>query len=177
MPTVTIRLSAEQAVGELLTLTCESAGSQVVIAPRRGGPVTSFSVAGRELLYLDPSTLNDERKNVRGGIPVLFPSPGKLEGDVFRIGSRTGSLKQHGFARNLAWTVAETRAHADRAEAKLELVSNETTLAGYPWEFRMELGFTLQGTSLSIESRVKNESATIMPFALGYHPYFHVSDK
>jgi len=32
------------------------------------------------VLALDEATLRDEAKNVRGGIPILFPAPGKLQG-------------------------------------------------------------------------------------------------
>ena len=47
------------------------------VVPERGGLVTRFAVGARELLYLDPATLADPTKNVRGGVPVLFPFAGR----------------------------------------------------------------------------------------------------
>ena len=167
--------SNEPAVGELLTLNDESAGSQVVIAPERGALVTSFKVLGRELLYLDRATLNDAGKNVRGGIPVLFPAPGKLEADTWHAAGQSGQMKQHGFARNLPWTVREDATGA--AAVTLLLDSNADTHAQYPWAFQAQLRFALEGRSLRIVARVRNESQTTLPFALGYHPYFLASDK
>jgi galactose mutarotase-like enzyme len=160
---------------ELLELVDEETQNRVTIAPARGALVTSFRVAERELLYLDPATLYDTTKNVRGGIPVLFPTPGKLEQDRWQWHGQSGELKQHGFARNLPFEVVE--AHPERAEAVLRLRASPATLAVYPWEFSLELTFRLEGSCLGIASRIENASPRPMPCALGYHPYFQVADK
>ena len=146
------------------------------MAPQRGALVTSFRVGERELLYLEASTLSDATKNVRGGIPVLFPTPGKLEGDAWHWRGREGTLKQHGFARNMPWTLAGSREH-DVAEVTLRLDSNSATLAAYPFAFHAELTFSLAGQCLTIASRVTNDGPETLPFAFGYHPYFRVTDK
>jgi D-hexose-6-phosphate mutarotase len=51
--------------------------SWITICPERGGIVISFGVNGQELLYLNKETLYDRNKNIRGGIPILFPISGK----------------------------------------------------------------------------------------------------
>jgi galactose mutarotase-like enzyme len=173
MPTVVTDSADSRAPFKLLTLTDEAARSRVVIAPERGAIVTSFCIAERELLYLDESTLLDASKNVRGGIPILFPSPGKLEADTWHFAGQRGVLRQHGFARNQPWAVVSEAA----SEIKLRLASDSQTLAQFPWPFRLELAFSLQGRRLRISSRVQNEGESVLPFALGYHPYFHVNDK
>ena len=165
---------------ESVVLEDTSARSVVVIAPARGGMVTRFAVAGAPVLYLDPETLADETKNVRGGNPVLFPSPGPLAGDHFTRDGREGSMKQHGFARSRAWKVIDTK---DAREVTLELASDDATRAVYPWDFVARLRYALAGTTLTIETRVENtasrttngpEAVAPMPFALGFHPYFYV---
>lgn len=157
----------------LITIDDPVSGSAVTIAPERGALVTSFRVGDRELLYLDAATLVDSTKNVRGGIPVLFPSPGKLEGDSWQRQGQSGALKQHGFARNLPWTVVET----ETAVLSLVLTSNEQTLLQYPWHFTAILKFTLSAAKLRITMKIKNRSESAMPFGLGYHPYFQIADK
>src|SRR4051794_23759870 len=77
--------------------------SRVEVIPERCALVTSFRVGDREVLYLDPATLVDPAKNVRGGIPVLFPMAGKLANERYAVDGREYSMKQHGFARNRAW--------------------------------------------------------------------------
>jgi galactose mutarotase-like enzyme len=136
--------------------------SRAVIAPERGALVKSWVVNGEELLYLDEDTFRDPSKNVRGGNPVLFPSPGKLDGDRYP----RGAMKQHGFARNLPWRVA--------GENRLVLEATDATRAQYPWDFRVELSFSLTETTLRIEQRVENQSGEAMRFGFGFHPYFAV---
>lgn len=152
------------------------AASRAVLAPARGGILTELSIGGRELLYLDRATFEDRAANVRGGNPVLFPSPGKLVGDAWSRDGRAGSMKQHGFARVLPWSIEELSTNGlDGAFARLGLRSSEATRAQYPWDFHAGYTYTLRGRALRIDLRVTNESATPMPFGAGFHPYFAVS--
>jgi galactose mutarotase-like enzyme len=168
-----------------ITLTDEIAGAaiptRVQIAPERGGIVTSFAVGDRELLYLDQSTLADPTKNVRGGIPILFPTPGKLDGDAWQRDGHAGKMTQHGFARRMPWVV-EPRANTSPENStvncvSMSLASSPETLASYPWPFHATLSYALNGGSLRITMRVRNTGNAHMPYALGFHPYFHVKDK
>ena len=128
---------------ETLVLRDDAADATVALAPARGGIVTRFLVRDRPVLYLDESTLLDPAKNIRGGVPVLFPSPGAL---------------------------------ADERSATLTLRSDEATRAQFPWDFVLTLRYALDGARLRITQRVENHSGTAMPFAMGFHPYFHVPD-
>ena len=148
----------------------ETDQARAVVRADRGGMVTAWQVAGREVLYLDADTLADRTKNVRGGIPVLFPSPGKLAGDAWSYRGASGALKQHGFARDLPWRVVATG-----PAVILELTSTSETRARFPWEFRYVLTYTLRERALRIDQQVENRSSTTMPFGLGFHPYFRVA--
>lgn len=162
--------------GEALELTDDQAQSAVSVVPGRGAIATHFRVGERELLYLDEATLRDPKKNVRGGIPVLFPSPGKLDGDRFERQGVAGAMKQHGFARDLPWEVLETR-DRDCARATLTLTANDATRAAFPWDFRASITFSLAAARLRLDVRVENAATRAMPFAFGIHPYFQVADK
>jgi len=157
----------------LVELTDTDAGSLAVVAPARGGMLTRFFAAGLDVLYLDEATFRDPSKNVRGGNPVLFPSPGKLAGDAFSADGHSGNLKQHGFARNLPWRVERTDTTAG-ASVTLGLSSSDETRRAYPWDFELAYTYTLRGARVSIEQRVANRGALPMPFGAGFHPYFHV---
>lgn len=152
----------------LATLDIASGDTVATLAPSRGGMATRLRVGAREVLYLDEATLLDETKNVRGGSPVLFPSPGKLAGDAWARGGRSGALKQHGFARNLAWTV-ESRVDS---ETTLAIASTPATREVYPWDFRVTLRYALRARALRIEQTVTNTGGGPMPFGFGFHPYF-----
>ncbi len=159
---------------ECLALRDEGNKSLVVIAPSRGGMMTRLSLGGRHRLFLDESTLRDPAKNVRGGNPVLFPSPGKLADDRWQY----GVMKQHGFARNLPWEIEMTKTDSD-ARATLRLRSSESTLHDFPWPFVAEYTYILNALKLRIEQTFTNGGTEPMSFGAGFHPYFHVkqSDK
>ena len=173
MPTTQHRASLQAAVGGLYTLHDERTDTRVVVAPQRGAIVTSFRVAGRELLYMNSETLCDSSQNVRGGIPVLFPCPGKLTADTVTWAGRTGTdLKQHGFGRILDWNVLDS----PPGSLLLEIQANVWTLPRYPWQFRAQLEYRLDQHTLGIHFRVENHDSVPLPFALGFHPYFYVKD-
>jgi galactose mutarotase-like enzyme len=150
-----------------------AANAEARVAPHRGAIVTSFRVGGREFLYFDSTTFDDPAKNIRGGIPVLFPTPGKLEHDRWTRDGRSGELKQHGFARNLPWRVGTL----DARSVRLHLESNEATRTAYPWDFAATLIYSVAANTLRIDFSVTNTGDAPMPFAFGLHPYFAVRAK
>jgi galactose mutarotase-like enzyme len=154
----------------LETVVLSSGDARVFVAPERGGMVTRFFASERAVLYLDESTLLDPTKNVRGGNPVLFPSPGKLDGDRWAREGVAGSMGQHGFARNTAWEVAGQASD----EVTLRLASTDATRAVYPWDFIATYRYALSSATLRIEQRFENTGAKPMPFGAGFHPYFEL---
>ncbi|MBS2028037.1 MAG: galactose mutarotase [Deltaproteobacteria bacterium] len=148
-------------------------GSRAEVAPSRGAICTSLFTRGREWLYLDEATLLDAKANVRGGIPVLFPGPGKLANDAWARAGKRGSMKQHGFGRNRVWRET-SRGNGSAAELTLELRDDADTLAQFPWPFRSTLRFSLRASTLRIDIAVQNSGSEPLPFGYGFHPYFAV---
>ena len=160
---------------EALRLEDETTGSIVSLAPARGGMATRFSVGGVPVLFLDEATLADLDKNVRGGIPILFPIAGKLPGDRYEVAGRTFSMKQHGFARGLPWAVLDESTQ-DGASVTLGLESSDATRAQYPFEFALRFTYRLRDGVLTVEQRFENRGDAPMPLRPGLHPYFFVPD-
>lgn len=145
----------------------------VTVVPQRGGMVTHLVVHGREVLYLDDATLEDQSKNVRGGIPILFPICGPLRGDAYSLDGRSYAMKQHGFARNLGWAVVDQGGD----HVTLSLTSNDATRAQYPFDFELRFTYRLIPNGLRMEQHVENRGTGDMPFSLGLHPYFISPDN
>jgi galactose mutarotase-like enzyme len=141
--------------------------------PHRGGIVIRWNIQGQELFYLDEERLTDPALSVRGGNPILFPICGNLPNNTYTVGDQTYSLIQHGFARNLPWTVLK---HTPMT-LEIALESSPETLAVYPFEFLFKMTYALEGESLVVRSHITNRSTQTMPFSLGFHPYFAVQDK
>ena len=161
--------------GEVPRLELVGETSRAIVAPSRGGMLTSLRVGERELFYLDDATLADPTKNVRGGAPVLFPSPGKLAHDVWSFGGRIGSMKQHGFARSMPFSLT-ARGTSPAPFVTLRLHSTDDTTRLYPYAFAVELTYTLLPKGVRIDQRIENKGTASMPFGFGFHPYFRVRD-
>jgi galactose mutarotase-like enzyme len=160
---------------ETLRLEDETTGAVVHVAPARGGMITRFSVGDAAVLFLDETTLRDPSKSVRGGIPVLFPIAGKLPGGHYEVNGRTYAMKQHGFARDLPWTVID-ESTADGASVTLALEATEATREVYPFQFAVRFTYRLRGGALLLEQSFENRGGVPMPIQPGLHPYFLVPD-
>lgn len=170
-------IAAESRQYQTYVLTDELGRSRLEVVPERGGIATRWQVAGQEIFYLDEERFQDPALSVRGGNPILFPICGNLPDNTYTHQGNTYTLKQHGFARELPWTVVSQTADADSARLTLGLSSSEATRAVYPFEFELAFTYILQGHSFTLQQRYTNQSSDRMPFAAGFHPYFAVADK
>ncbi|NET55630.1 MAG: aldose epimerase [Symploca sp. SIO2E6] len=161
---------------ETYTLTDEAAQSQVVVVPERGGIVTSWSYQNKEIFYLDKERFKEPNLSVRGGIPILFPICGNLPDNTYTYKGQQYTLKQHGFARVLPWSVTEQGTDG-LPSLTVVLNSNDETRAVYPFDFQVAFTYLLQGDILDIQQRYTNHSPEPMPFSAGFHPYFLAKDK
>ena len=155
----------------------DTARSRAEVVPSRGGLLTRWWVGDCDVLYFDAERFADPSLSVRGGIPILFPICGNLPNNTYRLrNGRSFALKQHGFARDLPWTVRD-RATADAASLTIALESCDRSRAVYPFEFEVVFEYRLAGEHLEIRQRYTNRSVETMPFSTGLHPYFNVADK
>ena len=157
-------------------LTDQDADSSLEVVPERGGIITSWSLQGQDILYLDAERFRDPNLSVRGGIPILFPICGNLPNNTYTHNGESYTLKQHGFARDLAWEVTDQVTN-DLVSLTLVLNSNDQTHAVYPFDFQVAFTYQLKGNTLEIQQRYTNNSTSPMPFSTGLHPYFFTSDK
>lgn len=176
-------IGQEQKQYKTYILLDEAAQSCLEVVPERGGIITRWQVQGEEILYFDQKRFAKPELSVRGGIPILFPICGNLPNDTYSYQGRHYHLKQHGFARDLPWTVTQQQTEG-KATITLTLTSNAQTRQCYPFDFELEFTYTLKGNDLEIFQRFKNLSGTIdpipprvMPFSTGLHPYFLTRDK
>ena len=154
----------------------EEADAYLEVVPARGGIITRWQICGEDILYLDRERFKEPNLSVRGGVPILFPICGNLPDNTYQHQGRNYSLKQHGFARDLPWQVSKQSTET-AASLTLELNSNQATRQVYPFDFQLIFTYQLQGNSLKIHQKVINLSLEKMPFSIGFHPYFQVTDK
>lgn len=100
--------------------------------------------------------------------PILFPIVGTLKNNSYTYKSNTYQMTRHGFARDNEFTV---KILTDNSVI-FSLASNENTLNMYPFEFELELKYTLINTILALDYTVINKGIETMPFSIGAHPAF-----
>jgi galactose mutarotase-like enzyme len=153
------------------------ANSWLKVVPERGGIITGFGVKGEEMLFLNKETLENPEKNIRGGIPILFPISGQLENGEYEWNGTVYQMKNHGVARNLPWEVIETIADASQASISLSLKSNADTKKAFPFAFELIFTYVLTAEGLTIKQQYRNNSDAPMPIYAGFHPYFKTNSK
>ena len=140
------------------------------VSPQRGGMVFSLRFEEREYLYLDQATFDDPSKNVRGGIPILFPICGPLDQGVWNFEGGQYHMPQHGLARQAVWEVLGQG--SDWVEVGLKW--SDQTLTQYPFRFELKVHYSVVGRTLTIRHTHGNQGSEPMPFQSGLHPYFRL---
>lgn len=103
--------------------------------------------------------------------PVLFPIVGGLKNNEYVYEGKKYQLPRHGFARDM-----EFELKAQTTETLLFILrQTKETLKVYPFDFELEIAYSLQNTNLRCTYKVTNTSAQKnLLFSIGAHPAFHV---
>lgn len=132
----------------------------------KGAELVSFSIDGRELMWC-----GDEKYWGKTS-PFLFPMIGNLRNGKTLIDGKEYSITKHGFARDNVFT---TEKLSDN-KAVFTFSSNEETKKSFPFDFKIQLSYTLSEGKLIIDYSVTNESDNAMPYCIGAHPAFSCPD-
>ena len=128
-----------------------------------GAELSSLKDAdGRELMTdADPAFWT-------GRAPILFPVVGAPFEETIRIDGTAYRMHKHGFARRMPFDLV------DRGPSHVVLALGDTaqTRAAYPFAFRLELAFAIEGASLTVDGAVHNPGDGPLPASFGFHPAF-----
>jgi len=138
-----------------------------------------------DLLYVDPQ-LFDNGRPTRSGIPVLFPFPNRIRDGKFTWEGKTYQLPLndavqrnaiHGFVCRKPWRLVERGATNDSAYVTAEFQGSREdpdSRSLWPADYVLRLTYELSARRLVIRAEVRNPDKVVLPFGLGYHPYFRV---
>jgi galactose mutarotase-like enzyme len=102
--------------------------------------------------------------------PILFPIVGTLKQNTYLYNKKAYVLTRHGFARDKDFSIADQT----DTSVTFTLSSNEQTLVNYPFPFKLDVIYSLQGNSVQVTYRVINTGVDNMYFSIGGHPAFKV---
>lgn len=100
--------------------------------------------------------------------PILFPIIGKLRDGMTIIENKEYKIPGHGFIKNQVFNIIKEN------ENKVELSSeyNDDTLIMYPYKYRFNAIYELEGTILKVTNIIENIDDKKIFFNLGAHPAF-----
>lgn len=119
-------------------------------------------LTGRNYLWYGDSAYWGRRS------PILFPIVGGLKNKTYKYAGREYPMSQHGFARDREFQMTEHNVDT----IWFELKADEESLKVYPFRFRLEIGYRLEGRKITVMWRVANEDKKTMFFSIGGHPAF-----
>lgn len=98
--------------------------------------------------------------------PILFPIVGSLKNNAYQYDGIKYHLSRHGFAREMKFELIEKTEES----ATFSLVSTIETKKVYPFDFELQICYSLEENKLNIDYKVINKNEFTMPFAIGAHP-------
>lgn len=118
--------------------------------------------AGRHLLSDGPP------EYWTGRAPFLFPVVGALHHDQIHVDGRAFPMAKHGIARKSMFTLIDHQ--PDRAAFRLE--ADEESRSHYPFAFRLDVAYRIQGATLATRVTITNPGDVMLPASFGFHPAF-----
>lgn len=100
--------------------------------------------------------------------PILFPIVGSLKNNSYSYNQKKYQLNRHGFAREMEFELIKKTEES----ATFSLISTVETKKVYPFDFELQICYSLDENKLNIDYKVINKTETTMPFAIGAHPAF-----
>lgn len=135
-----------------------------IIADEKGAELTSIKGKKDNIEYL--WTADSQYWNRHA--PILFPIVGKVKADKYRALDKEYNLGQHGFARDSKFQVILV----SRSKLIYRLASSEETLKKYPYQFQLDVEYSLSENNLEVTYKVRNTDNIKIFFSIGAHPGF-----
>ena len=131
------------------------------------------SETGAELQAVQDRKLGDAHRLWQSGAdswkdraPLLFPFCGRLKDNRFTENGVEYHCGIHGFAKDLPHTLLKQTGDS----LAFTLHSSEETRCCYPWDFRIDTLYRLEGNRLIWTVDVYNPGPSKLPFSIGFHP-------
>jgi len=125
------------------------------------------------------------------GIPLLAPFANRLDEQAFyangqryafdmTLGNVRGQIPIHGFLSGVQdWKGVDARSEPTAAWATctLDFYKHPLWMKQFPFAHTMALTYRLGSDGLEVRFRIDNMSVEPMPVAIGFHPYFQLTDS
>jgi aldose 1-epimerase len=157
-----------------------------------GNVAYEMKVNGTNVLYFPAGTPEAFRQRPGlAGIPFLAPWANRLDEPAFYangkkyvfnegLGNVRGAIPIHGFLSSTdQWQVVEAKADNTQAwvTSRLEFYRHPDWMAQFPFAHTIDMTYRLKDGVLEVNVKIHNLSTDAMPIAIGFHPYYHLTDS
>ena len=178
--------------GDVIRLEDAKARTTVSVALTVGDIAFEMKVHGTNVLWWPYSSIEEfKARPTMSGIPFLGPWANRLDEQAFyangtryafdmALGNVRGAIPIHGFlTTNPHWQVVEARADSKSAwvTSRLEFHKQPAWMKQFPFAHTIDITHRLRGGVLEVATAIRNMSAESMPVAIGFHPYFRLTDS
>ncbi len=179
--------------GEVVLLHDSRSATTVSILPSVGNMAVEMKVKGENVLRFPYESVEafKGRRGASSGIPFLAPWADRLDEQAFyangkryafdmTLGDIRGANPIHGFLTSTdQWQVREVKADERSAwvTSRLEFFRYPAWMKQFPFAHTIEMTHRLQDGVLEVSTRIENLSIEPMPVAIGFHPYFQLTDS
>jgi aldose 1-epimerase len=179
---------------EVIRLLDAARDIEVLIAPSMGNNAYSMKVNGQQVLWSPYKTLAEWRaKPTLLGVPFLAPWANRIQGLAWwangkrhTLNVELGNIRRDGngnpihglltYAPEWQVTALEADELSARVTSRLEYWRYPERMAQFPFAHNLEMTYRLAGGALEVETRIENLARDPMPVAIGYHPYYQLTD-
>jgi aldose 1-epimerase len=149
-------------------------------------------VKGQNLIRMTFATVDEFRARPGlNGIPLLAPFANRLDEQAFyangkkynfdmELGNVRGTIPIHGYLSSAKdWKLVEAKAdnRAAWVTTKLDFYRNPEWMQQFPFAHTLQMTYRLEDGVLEVRTRIENLSVEPMPVAIGFHPYFQLTDS
>lgn len=178
--------------GAVVRLEDASHQTTLAVAPAIGNVAFELKVKGHQVLRFPYASLEEFRKTPGlNGLPFLGPWANRLDelafyanGKRYAFDMTLGNIRAgnaiHGFLSSTPdWTVIEAKADGKSAwvTSRLEFYRQPAWMAQFPFAHSIDMTYRLTDGVLEVTTTIRNMSAEPMPVAIGFHPYFQLTDS
>ncbi len=132
---------------------------------------------GGEMISLFNKTTNTEMlwqgdpQFWNGQAPILFPTIGNLKNNTYIHNGEKYKLGRHGFARRSnEWLIEKV----SNSEITATLAASKTSLEVYPFQFVLEVTYSLNEKRVIVNHKVINLGKEPLPFSIGGHTAYNI---
>jgi aldose 1-epimerase len=183
---------AVRRVGETVLLEDAKNQIEVTILPSVGNVAISMKVKGQDVLRWPYASIEEfKARPALSGIPFVGPWANRLDEQAFyangkryafdmELGNVRGAIPIHGFLSTTdRWQVVEAKSDGKSAwvTSRLEFSKQPMWMKQFPFAHTIEVTHRLQEGVLQVLTKITNMSAESMPVAVGFHPYYKLTDS